>query len=170
MAEKRRQRDERERETDESEVEIVEEQPKAKKKRYSQKYRPEYHSKNKHIVSSSKGACYAYCTACRFDFSIAHGGLRDVTKHLERASHKSNENGVKGERSISNFFQLKDADNEEQKKKTELELQVTKAEAAMCRMIADCNLSLSSAERFTSLFQYMFPDSKIAASKWFLII
>ncbi len=40
------------------------------------------------ITASSKGAEYAHCKLCMRDFSIAHGGFNDITRHIKGPIHQ----------------------------------------------------------------------------------
>ena len=42
------------------------------------------------MKASRKGENHAFCEVCRTDFSISHGGLNDVTHHVNTEKHKSN--------------------------------------------------------------------------------
>lgn len=56
----------------------------AKKKRYMQKYKPDYHKDFPCIVASKVGDTYAFCTVCACDLKIAHGGRNDIQRHMDR--------------------------------------------------------------------------------------
>ena len=42
----------------------------------------------KFISSSSKGARYAYCQLCAKHFTVSHGGINDIKRHVEGAVHQ----------------------------------------------------------------------------------
>jgi len=71
----------------ESASDAEEEKPKKKKPRVLQKYRAEYALKYPVIRKSTVGETYANCccTVCSSDFSIAHGGIGDVDRHVRTA-------------------------------------------------------------------------------------
>jgi len=58
---------------------------KKKKKKVLQKYHPGYEIKYSVLVSH--GDNHAYCTQCRCNFSVDHGGIGDVEKHVRTAKH-----------------------------------------------------------------------------------
>ena len=49
----------------------------------------------------------------------------------------------------------------------DLETKTVRAEAMLCQLIVDSNMSLASADRLVNTMKDMFPDSAIAQSKWF---
>lgn len=60
---------------------------KAKKRKVLQKYRAEYAIKYPVIASCSTDETCAHCKVCRCDFSIGHGGIGDVEKHIRTTKH-----------------------------------------------------------------------------------
>ena len=48
-----------------------------------------------------------------------------------------------------------------------LDMQTIRAEAILCEIITDNNLSLSTADTLSNTLKIMFPDSKIAAGMYF---
>ena len=40
------------------------------------------------IITSSKGDQYAHCKLCKSDFSVAHGGFNDITRHSKGPTHQ----------------------------------------------------------------------------------
>ena len=63
--------------------------PKPKRtKTVDQKYKQEYSLKYPVITSSRVSASHAFCTVCRLDFGVAHGGAYDCTKHVNGTAHK----------------------------------------------------------------------------------
>jgi hypothetical protein len=55
------------------------------------------------IKASRKGVKHCFCELCRSDFSISHGGLGDVTRHINTDKHKSNAKDVETSQSLSMF-------------------------------------------------------------------
>ncbi|VDI64010.1 Hypothetical predicted protein [Mytilus galloprovincialis] len=123
-------------------------------KKSCQKFRDCYRETFPSLGVSKKGPTFVYCFICERDFSCAHGGKDDCRRHVMTKSHVEYNKLKSTQRPISSFI-----------KSTELEKSraVTKAEAAMCQIIANQNLSLASADMFTKNFKLMFPDSKIAS-------
>ena len=58
-----------------------------KRIRYEQKFKPEYFSEFKFLSKSRAGETYAFCTLCRSDICIVHGGRGDIKKHAGTANH-----------------------------------------------------------------------------------
>jgi len=58
---------------------------KKKRKKVLQKYCPGYKIKYSVIRKFLVGDKHAYCTVCRCDFSVGHGGIGDVEKHVRTA-------------------------------------------------------------------------------------
>ena len=91
---------------------------------------------------SSRIDTSAHCTICHIDFSVAHGGLYDCKRHDESESHKILAAEKEKSRPTQNIkaFLVKPEPvaGEEQ-----LQCDVTRAEAMICNIIVDNNLSLS---------------------------
>ena len=109
-----------------------------------------------HIAKSAKGDSFAYCSLCRSDFSVSHGGLNDVKRHVQGAVHKKRLKDVEKTTTISEFWGESSASHLAHSSK------VTSAELAMVQFIAMHNLPFLAADHLTDLFPRMFPDSKIA--------
>ncbi len=57
--------------------------PKAKRtKTVNQRFKKEYTEKYPVITASRIGESHAFCTVCRLDISVAHGGIHDCRKHV----------------------------------------------------------------------------------------
>ena len=69
---------------------------------------------------------------CNSHFCCAHSGRNDCKRHIESKQHKD-------------FIKLKQSSRSiKTKTKTNLDMQIVKAEAITCEIITDNNLSLSS--------------------------
>ena len=134
---------------------------KKKKKKYLQKFKPQYKKDFPDMISSSKGAEWAFCTKCKLHFTISHGGKNDIKRHVSCESHKSSCASSSGPQ-ITNFFTAAVTKDDA---KGKLEDDITKAEATLCRVIGHCNMPIATADMLTQCVKYMFPDSKIAAGK-----
>ena len=130
-----------------------------KKKKYFQKFKPQYKKDFPDILSSSKGAEFAFCTKCTLHFSISQGGQHDIKRHVNSESHKSHCASTSGPQ-ITNFFTAAVTKDDA---KGKLEDDITKAEATLCRVIGHCNMPMATADMLTQCVKFMFPDSKIAA-------
>src|SRR6218665_920514 len=58
-----------------------------KRPKYEQKYKADYVREFKGITKSRTGDTYAFCTICRSDLNIAHGGRDDIKKYLGTKKH-----------------------------------------------------------------------------------
>ena len=161
-----------------------------KETKYMQKFKTDYERDFPCITSSSHGADFALCTACRSHLSTGHGGRTNIKRHIDTEAHKVCEKS-RGPQ-ISNFFKLVKPKDDS----GTLESEVTKAEATLCYVIAELTLSLSMSDKELTLslsmsdkeltlslsmsdkeltlslsmsdklvraMKFMFPDSKIAA-------
>ena len=129
-----------------------------KKKKYFQKFKPQYKKDFPDILSSSKGAEFAFCTKCTLHFSISHGGQHDIKRHVNSESHKSHCASTSSPQ-ITNFFTAAVTKDDA---KGKLEDDITKAEATLFRVIGHCNMPMATADMLTQCVKFMFPDSKIA--------
>lgn len=137
------------------------EKPSTKRQRFksgpaNQKFLPLYHELWPCLERSDKGDTYAKCTVCNAHFCCAHSGRYDCKRHIESKQHKDFIKLKQSSRSIANYCV-------ENQTKTNLDMQIVKAEAITCEIITDNNLSLSTANPLSRSFKVMFPDSKIAA-------
>jgi len=76
-----------------------------KRPRYEQKFKLEYSSEFKFISKSRAGESYAFCTLCRSDICIAHGGRDDIKKHVGTKKHATAEVTASSQRSMLGFTQ-----------------------------------------------------------------
>ena len=150
-------------ETDESECDssMQTDVVKLKKKKYMQKFKPQYKKDFPDFISSSTGPEFAFCVKCKLHFSIGHGGQHDIKRHVNSESYKACCASSSGPQ-ITNFFVAAASKDDD---KGKLEDNITKAEATPCRVIGHCNMSFSTADMLTQCVKFMFPDSKIAAGE-----
>ena len=125
--------------------------PCRKKRKVMQRYKAEYAEKYPVIRKSSVGDNHAFCILCGTDFSVAHGGMLDVKKHIETAKHKSKEHARASARKVTDMFP------------TDKNVSVIRAETFFTDFIIEHNLPLACADHAGALFRNMFPDSAIAA-------
>ena len=108
----------------------------------------------KYPVQSVKNDRYKFrCLPCDKALSCGYQGLKDVSDHCERDSHKTNYVGWKKQATI-NFF----GPNPDFKSK------VLNAEVIVTNFLIQHNLPLATADHLGPLFRTIFPDSKIASS------
>ena len=118
-----------------------------KKRRVLQKIRSEYAIKFPVVRKSMVGENYAYCLICNSDFSVGHGGLSDVARHVKSSKHAAGVGMSAPARKIENFTDSKD-------------LTVTRAEALFTEFLVEHNIPLACADHAGPLFKKMFPDFK----------
>ena len=76
----------------------------AKKSKGLCKFRNEWNTSYS-FISKVQGNCYkAFCTLCKREFAIAHGGLSDVKQHVSGAEHKKNDRTVATNAVVNKFF------------------------------------------------------------------
>ena len=81
------------------------ETPKKKaKKQWDQKFKPEYKERFPFVIKSDRDDFTARCTICMSDFSIAHGGENDITKHMKTAKHKKATESSTTNKKMTSFF------------------------------------------------------------------
>ncbi len=107
------------------------------------------------IIASSKGDQYAHCKLCKSDFSVAHGGFNDITRHARGPTHQQRFKDSNSTKSIAGMLGQPSELSHIRK--------VTTAEVIMSNFIAMHNISFLTANHLSSLFATMFPDSKIAS-------
>lgn len=119
------------------------------KKQYLQSFRDEYTKEYPCIIKSDKGSKFAFCTFCRCDLNISHGGKNDLATHMKSNKHCSNVKVVEDNRKIRTFFGSSTSDNS-----------VIKAECLFTAFLLEHNIPLSAADHAGSLFRKMFPNSE----------
>lgn len=125
--------------------------PKPKRtKTVDQKYKQEYSLKYPVITSSRVSASHAFCTVCRLDFGVAHGGAYDCTKHVNGTAHKLKANVAAQSTKITSFMC------------ESREYDVINAEVMFTNFIIEHNLPIAASDHAGAIFKKMFPDSGIA--------
>jgi hypothetical protein len=102
------------------------------------------------IAKSTRGCEFAFCTKCKVDFAISHGGSTDISRHIATQKHKGYAALEKNNEKISSFFT------------TTNDYSVTNAEVLFTEFLVEHSLPISAADHAGKLFKKMFPDSKIA--------
>ena len=142
-----------------------------KKKKYDSYWKSDFSIAFPELKPSHRGTTFAHCTICNTDFQIKAGGLNDCKKHTSSNSHKTKKHTSSNSHKTKKTMQKGSAtltsmlETGRLSSANDLQTQITKAEAILCGMITDLNLSLASADKLTTAFKKMFPDSKIAAGK-----
>ena len=87
------------------------------------------------LTSSKKGPTFAYCLVCEKDFSCAHGGKDDCRRHAKSKAHVDLKELKLTQKPHKQFINNAEMDNTRA---------VTKAEALMCHLISNLNLSFQN--------------------------
>ena len=127
-----------------------------KKKRLNQRFRKEYSEKFPCVRPSTKGVYCARCMTCESDFTISHGGMLDVKRHLGSRKDLDYENKPNSA-SITQFFQTIDTSEQD-----EMQKRVIRAEALVAGFFVEHNIALSTAGHASQLFKEALSDSEIA--------
>lgn len=77
---------------------------KRQKPKYDCKYSKEYEKLYKFIQPSKNGDLYAFCTYCKSDIKIAHGGKNDLKHHIGSDKHKRIARSIAGTPGIAGHF------------------------------------------------------------------
>ena len=99
-------------------------------------------SLSRHFEYANKQITYHFwlCELCRSDFSISHGGLGDVTRHISTDKHKSNAKDVETSQSLSMFASGSS--------KRSIALSVIHAETLFQGFVTEHNLPLAINDHF----------------------
>ena len=108
--------------------------PKVKKRKVLQKYRYKYELKYPVIRNSGVAALFAYCTLWHCDFSVWHGGIGDVERHVKTTKHAAKVCS-NPPRNIQHFFT------------NSKDLSVIRAETLFTEFIIDLHRSCSDLHR-----------------------
>lgn len=119
-------------------------------KTVKQKFKKDYTVKYPVIVPSRVSESHAFCTICRLDFTVAHGGLNDCTKHVGSVSHKQKASVAGQSQKITSFMSGSS------------QLQCINAEVLFTNFIVEHNLPIAVTDHAGPIFRKMFPDSDIA--------
>ncbi|XP_063215641.1 uncharacterized protein LOC134527170 [Bacillus rossius redtenbacheri] len=119
--------------------------------KYLTVYNKAYSDKFPCILTSKKGDHFAFCSLCRSDFAVSHGGRWDVVKHIQTKKHQDNVRCVDANKKLS--FCGSASRQEES---------VTNAECLFTCFVLEHNLPVSCSDHAGLLFRKMFPDSAIA--------
>lgn len=124
------------------------------KKQYFQVFRESYSQDFPCILKSSKGQKFAFCSTCRCDFNIAHGGRNDISNHVKCSKHVTNLQSVEQNKKISNFFSSSSSCSSESS--------VIRAECYFTSFLVEHNIPLNVSVHAGPLFRKMFPQSETA--------
>ncbi len=105
------------------------------------------------IIASKLSDSHAFCTACRLDFSVAHGGVNDCTKHMASAGHKQKAGVLSSTSKITTFMS------------TNSELGTTKAEVMFTNFIVEHNLPIAVSDHAGGCYIPMQSDSNCHRSR-----
>ena len=110
------------------------------------------------ISSSSKGSRFASCKLCSSTFSVSHGGINDIKRHVDGLKHQQKLKESQASAGIANYF------GEFREPSLAQAQKVLSAELMMSQFIAMHNLPFQAADHLTDIISVMFPDSKIASA------
>ena len=96
---------------------------------------------------------FVLCTVCVSDFSVAHGGEKDINRQKDTLKHNGYVDAAQQQRKLANFGASSTTAHLDQK--------VVKAELLFTCFLVEHNFPLSTADHAGKLFKYMFPDFKI---------
>ncbi|KAL1379496.1 hypothetical protein pipiens_014859, partial [Culex pipiens pipiens] len=120
-----------------------------KKKRYAQKYKPEW---EKQLPWLKREGDKAYCEICEKFLEYKKGGLKDLKTHQKLATHKLNATKVKTKKTSKlHHFMAKDSD-------------AIDAHIKLCLYGVEKNLSFTALETLVPVVQSICKDSKIATT------
>ncbi|KAJ8032743.1 Zinc finger MYM-type protein 6 [Holothuria leucospilota] len=119
-----------------------------------QRFKEEYTRKWPIITESTVDVFHAFCTKCQVNFSISHGGLNDIAKHVGSAKHRQIAMSVQEHSGRLHRFFASDRSTEGE--------QVIRAEVLFSDFIVEHNLPIAVADRVGPLLRKMFPDSETA--------
>jgi hypothetical protein len=121
------------------------------KKRREQEFLASYTKAYPCVQASRIAKTHARCNVCEFDFSISHGGLGDVTKHVKSGRHISRGQALASSSQLTIF--LKNSDSEK------TDFAVIRAETLFAHFLVEHNVPLSAADHAGDLFRRMFPNN-----------
>ncbi|XP_078542395.1 uncharacterized protein LOC144828172 [Lissotriton helveticus] len=139
--------------TSTSQANSMQEPPKKRAKKRFVKYRPEWELSHHNICKVSEDMFKARCNLCNKDFSIAHGGERDIKTHEAGAQHKKNASGRAKMATISSYLQPSFQPEV---------AKVTAAEVTQVYHAVKHHISYRSLDCGIKLSKVMYPDSSIA--------
>jgi len=104
----------------------------------------QYAIKLRVVRKSTVSDTHSYCVICNCDFSIGHGGIGDIAKHVQSAKHVAKVGSSAPLRKVEHFF----ADSKN--------LNVMRAEALFTEFIVEHTIPLACADHAGLLFRKMF--------------
>ena len=112
-------------------------------------YNSKYGTEFDFITKSGKSKQHAFCTICRRDISIAHGGRSDIVLHRKSKLHIGNfESESSSTPKITSWMS------------TSQDLNVTRAECLFTSFYLEHNIPLSAASHMGPLLRKAFPNSE----------
>lgn len=124
---------------------------KSKKMKYSCKFKKEWASIYNSLIQKSRhGDNYAFCSSCRLDISIAHGGQGDIDKHFKTERHKQFTELTNNNKKLTDYIN------------TTNNSATIRAECLFTAFLVEHNIPIAASDHTGKLFRAMFPDSAIA--------
>lgn len=75
-----------------------------KKPKYASSYKAEWSKKYVFIHPVEGDKTKVTCGWCKCQFSVSHGGINDVTSHMDTKKHRQNDKAINSSRSLASMF------------------------------------------------------------------
>ncbi|KAH6927818.1 hypothetical protein HPB50_008954 [Hyalomma asiaticum] len=121
------------------------------RKKYLQVFLKQYTAEFGCVIASRKGEHHAFCTICKYDISISHGGRTDVVAHVSSKKHTNSVQCQEKQHRMQQFFGKQDGDNE-----------VIRAECLFTDFLLEHSIPLSVSDHVGPLLRKMFPKCDVA--------
>ncbi|KAL8619095.1 hypothetical protein ACOMHN_019367 [Nucella lapillus] len=119
-----------------------------------QSYRVEYTEKYPCIQRCPTDSSKVWCSACDQDFSIKHGGMDDIKRHVGTKNHQKKGSERANEKLTRFGFGPAP--------KSAVDYSTIRAETLFVSFLVEHNIPLSAADHAGPLFRKMFPNCKTA--------
>ncbi|XP_050515221.1 uncharacterized protein LOC126890380 [Diabrotica virgifera virgifera] len=124
------------------------------------KYSSNWQNDHNWLRSVASGEYKAYCTLCKKEFTISHGGLNDVVKHSKTNSHLKITSS-RAARNLTSYFQAPGTSTSD-RDRDDIIYKTSAAEITSVYHTVKHSLSYNSLDCFQKLLPLMYADSKIA--------
>lgn len=79
-----------------------------KKPKYSSKFQKEWEASYPFLRPVADNVHSAWCSWCKCNFDVSHGGKNDVKRHCESQKHQASKAAVEKSSTLSSFFSVGD--------------------------------------------------------------
>ena len=117
-------------------------------KQVKQRYRKEYTDTYPVLLRSKVDDFHVYCTVCKTNKNISHGGISDCREHIESGKHQSNAQ-VQKDHSGGIDVLFKNAEAAASKKNSD----VTRSELLFTNFLGEHNIPLAVSDHASPLFE-----------------